>query len=541
VKRRDFLRAAGLLLAGPAAGTSAAAAARAPVPRLTALRVSSGRPFAGDRRLLATVSPGGRGRGRAAVELTLDRPARVLVEALRTDTIRIGRPSGEVVWRRERRLPAGRSRIEWTPDRALQPRTYLLRVTLTGADGRRRVYGNFRPGPKAVVDAPVVRLQGVDVALPRPSYAPGEAADLHIACDAPRLALQVFHYGGGGRPVERDLRTNGVPVTPAATVDWSAHRDAPGRLRLLRAGDWRSGLYFVRAAAPDGRAGYAPFILRPSRLGRERVAVVLATHTWQAYNFHDADGDGWGDSWYVSSSIPSVQEGRPYLDFGVPFRFRDWDLEFVAWLNRTGKRADFLSDDDLEAAGSGDRLRAAYDLVVFPGHEEYVTARAYDVVERYRDLGGNLLFLAANNFFCRVRRERGRIVRERLWRDAGRPESALVGAQYVGSDQGQRQAPYTVVGAHLAPWLFEGTGLENGSRFGRYGIEIDATTPASPPGTQVLARIPDLMGPGRSAELTLYETPAGARVLAAGAINFAASMREPAVARLVENAWGQLT
>jgi hypothetical protein len=70
-----------------------------------------------------------------------------------------------------------------------------------------------------------------------------------------------------------------------------------------------------------------------------------------------------------------------------------------------------------------------------------VTTRAYDIVERYRDLGGNLLFLAANNFFRRVRRDGRHLVREQLWRDVGRDEAGLVGVRYVGSDQGQRQAP----------------------------------------------------------------------------------------------------
>src|SRR5438067_5905128 len=28
-----------------------------------------------------------------------------------------------------------------------------------------------------------------------------------------------------------------------------------------------------------------------------------------------------------------------------PFRFRDWDLTFIAWLNSTAKSVDFLSDD----------------------------------------------------------------------------------------------------------------------------------------------------------------------------------------------------
>jgi hypothetical protein len=57
----------------------------------------------------------------------------------------------------------------------------------------------------------------------------------------------------------------------------------------------------------------------------------------------------------------------------------------------------------------------------------------------------------------------------------------------------------------------------------------------------VLARATDLMGPGRSAELTYYESPAGARVLAAGAINFVASMSDPRVERLVDNAWRHLS
>jgi hypothetical protein len=89
-------------------------------------------------------------------------------------------------------------------------------------------------------------------------------------------------------------------------------------------------------------------------------------------------------------------------------------------------------------------------------------------------------------------------------------------------------------------WLFAGTGLATGAGFGRYGIEVDGRTTASPLGVEVLARIPDLMGPGRSAEMTYYETTAGARVFAAGALNFAASIDTPEVSRLVENVWARL-
>jgi hypothetical protein len=202
---------------------------------------------------------------------------------------------------------------------------------------------------------------------------------------------------------------------------------------------------------------------------------------------------------------------------------------------------DFLSDDDLDSVSNGQELARRYDLVVFPGHEEYVTQHEYDVIEHYRNAGGNLAFLAANNLYRRVDRVGQLLVRRALWRRLGRPESGIVGVQYVGSDHGQRQAGYTVTGAIVAPWAFEGTGLADGDVFGRYGIEIDARTSASPNGLQVLARIPDLLGRGRSAEMTYYETAAGAKVFAAGALNFAASLGRPEVDRLLANVWTRLS
>ncbi len=107
------------------------------------------------------------------------------------------------------------------------------------------------------------------------------------------------------------------------------------------------------------------------------------------------------------------------------------------------------------------------------------------------------------------------------WRRLGRPEAALVGVQFVAGDYGGRQGAYVV---HGSPWAFAGTGLANGASFGQYGFEIDARSPQSPPGTQLLASIPNLMGPGRTAEMTYYETPGGAKVFAAGALNFTASI-----------------
>ena len=512
-------------------------------PQLLDLSVTNGStPFLGDGPLLTTVSPNGDGfRDAAHVHFRLTTPARVGLAVVQTDTARTDPEAQEsdVVQRfAPRRLARGMHELVWRPRAGTAPRTYVLQLTVSGPGGR-RVYGVGRPGSAA--HGPVVRVQGIDAGFLKPSYAPGEAAAVTIATDAKTLTFQVFAYGGGAFPSIRDSRTSGQAMTAAARVDWSAHRDAPASIEFVRPGDWPSGLYFLRITAADGRVGYAPLIVRPRLLGRHRVAVVLATQTWQAYNFTDADGDGWGDSWYVSGHNRSVDLTRPFLDFGLPFRFHDWDLTFLTWLQQTGKQVDFLSDQDVDAVPSGDELARHYDLVVFPGHEEYVTRHELDVITRYRDLGGNLAFLAANNMFWEVRIAPPRMTKVRLWRSAGRPEAALVGAQYVGSNHGATQAPYTVTGATQAPWLFAGTGLQNGSTFGRYGIEIDAAGALSPPGTIVLARIPDLLGPGRSAEMTYYETPAGAKVFDAGAINFAATATQQPVSALLENLWSRLS
>ena len=525
-----------------AVSAAAPAAAKPGAPLLLGLRVTNGStPYLGDGPLLTTVSPNGDGfRDAAHVLFRLAAPARVGLAVIQTDTAKTdpeARAANVIQRLSPRVLPRGANELVWTPRPGTAPRSYVLQLTVRGPGGS-RVYGAGQPGSRP--RTPVVRVQGIDAGFLKPSYASGESAAVTVATDAKTLTFQVFAYGGGAFPSVRDVRTSGQAMTAAGRVDWRAHRDAPASIQFVRPGDWPSGLYFLRVSAADGRVGYAPLIVRPRLLGRHRVAVVLATQTWQAYNFADANGDGWGDSWYVSGRSRSVDLTRPFLDFGLPFRFHDWDLTFLTWLQQTGKQVDFLSDQDIDATPSGDELARHYDLVVFPGHEEYVTRHEHDVITRFRDLGGNLAFLAANNMFWEVRIAPPLMTKVRLWRDAGLPEASLVGSQYVGSNHGAVQAPFTVTGATEAPWLFANTGLQNSSTFGRYGIEIDATGPASPPGTIVLARIPNLLGPGRSAEMTYYETPVGAKVFAAGAINFAATATQQPVSTMLENLWSRL-
>src|SRR3954447_289595 len=527
------------LTAAIAVGAAASAPAQTGPPRLLGLRASNGgTPFAGDTPWLTTVSPNGDGfRDRALFRFKLDRAATVEVRVVATDEVR--RPV-QTIWSTRRHLSAGPHAIAWRPRRSTPDRSYLVRFAVTGRNGGRRVYGYEPPRRNRLTSGLVVRVQGIEAGFLARSSPVGGAATVGISTDAKRVRLQLFSFASLPKPSVHDLRTGGVAAAPAGQLEWPTPGSATHYVQISATGVEQSGLYFLRVNSADGRVGYAPLVLRPRTFGGRKVAVVLSTNTWQAYNFLDANGDGWGDSWYVGGASPTVDLTRPFLDFGVPFRFRDWDLSFISWLSRTGKQVDFLTDDDLERFASGDALRHAYDLVVFPGHEEYVSGHAYDVATRYRDLGGNLMFLSANNFFWKVTRAGHTLRRVAMWRALGKPEASLVGVQWAASNYGTSQAPYVVQGGTASPWAFVGTGLHNGSSFGRYGIEIDSRAPSSPGGTRLLARIPNAIG-SHDAEMTYYESGSGARVFAAGSLNFAASITEPAVSRLVENLWTRLT
>jgi hypothetical protein len=506
---------------------------------LARLSVTDGtRPFDGDTPLLTTVTPNKDGiRDRAEVHFTLSEPAQVTLDVQRTTA------SIDSIYTRTWTLREGPHTLAWTPAPGLAAHTYVLSLTTQDPASNVLTYGAPDPHVLRYPRAPVVRVLGVDATFTKQSYLPGEQGVIRIAADTPTLQAQVFQSGPEHEITYADYLLGGIPVTDPVSLDWQSRRDAPHAI-TFQIGDWTSGFYYVKLTEPDGSFGYAPFIVRPRVLGEtSRVAVVLPTNTWQAYNFYDADGDGWGDTWYAGPPHQEVPLARPFLRRGVPPYFYRYDQGFLHWLYWTDKTVEFLSDLDVEST-SGDDLARAYDLVVYPGHTEYVTSGEYDAIERYRNLGGNLIFLSANNFFWRVTRANDVLTRVAMWRDIGRPEAALIGVQYLANDRGERQGAFVVQnsGTH---WLWSGTALAPGSTFGEliggYGIEIDHITSDSPVGTSAVAEIPDLFGPGLTAEMSYYETSNGAKVFAAGALDFGGSASTWPIRQMLENLWDRLS
>jgi hypothetical protein len=372
--------------------------------------------------------------------------------------------------------------------------------------------------------------------FPRESYRIGDVAHLEVDDTASDLRVQVFRAATSMKRIAANDVMTGSPAGPRLEVG-AVSRRLSVAIRL--GADWPSGVYYAQLTAPGDRVGYAPFVLRPRRLGAHRVAAVIPTQTWQAYNFRDDDGDGVPDTWYAGVGSTALLS-RPYLNRGVPPHYKFYDHRFLAWVNLTRGGADFISDADLNAT-SGRALRKAYRLLVFEGHHEYVTTHELDAVTRFRDLGGNLMFLSANNFYWKIAIRGDVMTRVARWRELGRPEASLVGVQFFHNDLGEHRGGWVVrSGAAKLPWLLKGTGLRIGMPFSSGGIEADDVTAASPHGVDVIAAIPNLYGDGRDAQMTYYETPAGAHVFAAGAFTIAGSVWQGHVRELVTNLWDRL-
>jgi hypothetical protein len=526
------LIAGALVLLASACGIARAPTATA--PRLLDLGITSGRPFAGDRRLLATVSPNGDGlRDRAVVRFRLDRPARVKLHVfvagkhprgIRTMTGSFG---------------PGRHVFVWAPRSTLMPRTYLLRLVVTGRNGARRAYGSLDHTQARIDPAPVVRVLGVEAGFTKRSYAPNALAWLRISTDEPSFTLQLFQAGPETQPTTGG-EMEGVPVDEPREIDWSANRDEPATIGV-RLGDWANGIYFAKLTTASGRSFFAPLVLRPHRYGERRIAVIVHTNTWQAYNFQDVNGDGWGDTWYAADDIRRVDLSRPFIGLGAPPRWRKYDLPFLNWLYRSDKSVDFITDDDLARFSSAKTLARLYDLIVFPGYDEYVTPHVYDLVTGYRNHGGNLIFLSATNFLWRVDRHGAGIRRIRQWRALGRPEARLVGVQYQGNDEGEHHGAYVLSRTGLGSWALAGVDPTAVRAWHWFGIEYDMTTRASPRGIHVLAEVnPHMRNHRLRGEMTYY--PRGrAKVFAAGTLNFPAGLVYPQFRLVLENVWQRLS
>ena len=298
---------------------------------------------------------------------------------------------------------------------------------------------------------------------------------------------------------------------------------------------------------PQGDEFRAPVVVRdPRPLDRPRphtALVVWPYLTWRAYNAYDADLDGRPDSWYQFWRQRRVSLVGPILPNGVEDDHAA-ALPFSRWLCSRGKRVQSVTDVELGRLPLATLRR--YSAIVFPGHTEYYEPATYDLLKRYRDGGGNLVFLQANPFYRQVRldRERNAMVLTDYDAREGRSDFALAGVGYDGCCfPKSRAAPYTAATGRdyeRVRWLFRGTGIGPGQRFGVAASESDRIDPELTPRDHVVAGRAVIEGKHGAINATMVWSHAGrGSVFATGNYTFL-RMGRGLTYKLLDNVWRKL-
>ncbi len=443
-----------------------------------------------------------------------------------------------VGWKRIRTgvtVPAG-SAIEWGGTTAsghvVRDGSYVLTVC-TAARGRLLpARGAARPGAaEASVRRPpwrrtnclpsprVVRVERLAAMVDSArSYSPGMRVPLVVSADSGRASVELEQ-------------------------DCSGRRFAGGRLPR----GIPSGLYHFVVADPWGDEFRAPVVVRDRRpldRPRPRTALLVWPYlTWRAYNAYDADLNGRPDSWYQFWRQRRVSLVGPLLANGVEDDHKA-ALPFSRWLCSRGERVQGVTDVELGRLPLTTLRR--YPAIVFPGHSEYYEPATYDLLERYRDGGGNLVFLQANPFYRQVRIDRARNAVVMTDYDAreGRSDFAIAGVGYDGCcfPRG-RAAPYVAsTGRDYARvrWLFRGTGIGPGEPFGIAASESDRIDPGLTPRDHVVAAQAIIEGKRGAINAALVWSRAGrGSSFATGNYTFL-RMGKGLTYKLLDNVWRKL-
>lgn len=322
---------------------------------------------------------------------------------------------------------------------------------------------------------------------------PGERLTLHISCSANRFRVAFYRWTG--------------QLTPVLTSSWKYGERAGGRsaaedwdwppyaFELPR--EWPSGVYIAHLEEQGGAPVHIAmaeaavlFVVRGNACTGLLYKIPLATYN--AYNhagggcFYDRpprslDPPGARLSFRrPGGGIGGPTFGAPdYYDSSSPRQtFAHWDAPFIGWLLKNGYTPEFCTDLDIH---QDPELLRAYRLMLSVGHDEYWSEPMRDGVEAFTGQGGNAAFFSANLCWWRIHLVDGGSAMvchqggpngalDHWWPRTGvaRPEDAMSGASYRHGGGWWDGARETAGFAVQDPghWVFAGTGLERGERFG---------------------------------------------------------------------------
>nr|WP_244943509.1 N,N-dimethylformamidase beta subunit family domain-containing protein [Streptomyces inhibens] len=349
----------------------------------------------------------------------------------------------------------------------------------------------------------------------RESVIAGRNLTLHISTDADEFRVRFYRLGRELAFMAESGPFPGVYAPPPPHPDGVADHASPAvawdwpRYGIPVPDDWPPGVYLAHFIEGDDRRARAVpllddagiegherefFLVRPRHPGKNaRILYKKSTFTRHAYNRSDRADAQRASSLYDN---PVHQEGGPGMPRGHRLSLHRpggvidlayWDAPFIAWLERSGYDVEYCTDLDLH---EDPELLTPYRLLLSVGHDEYWSADMRARVSAFVRGGGNVAFFSANTCWWRVHPVDGNtafvsdtdhrvgevyphLPATDLWWPAppdgvGEPENALTGVSFrnggmwPGEWPGDRpRAGYRV--QHADHWVYEGTGLRDGS------------------------------------------------------------------------------
>jgi hypothetical protein len=220
--------------------------------------------------------------------------------------------------------------------------------------------------------------------------------------------------GPGGRLIHSspDLSSTGPQVVPQPDGNGTVECQWPVSYQLtispasgnFDGGNWVSGVYLAKlSTVPAGRESYILFVVRDDTRPSPYL-FNINVNTYQAYN-------NWGGtSLYEPYTDPDcnpnvshariVSMNRPDAgDYGAG-QFLRFEIQMLRWMEHRGDDVTYVTDVDLDAHPN---LLLSHRALLIVGHGEYWSWGMRSAVERARDSGVSLGFLAANTMFWQIR------------------------------------------------------------------------------------------------------------------------------------------
>src|SRR5262245_14127006 len=246
----------------------------------------------------------------------------------------------------------------------------------------------------------------------------GENITFYVSVkDAQTYTIDVYRIGWyqglGGRLIQHIGPLVGVqqPSCPTNATTGMIECNWAAVYTLATQTSWTSGIYLAVLTNAQMYQNYIMFVVRDD----SRVGALLYQQpvtTYQAYSNYPNDNLS-GKSLYDFNSYGATTVGqsraavkvsfdRPYQDSGIPDAFRDSEIHFVRWMEKSGYDVTYSTSVDTHT--NGGRLFSSRGFLSV-GHDEYWSKPMYDAAVAARDAGVNLGFFGADAVYWQVRFE----------------------------------------------------------------------------------------------------------------------------------------